>query len=99
MSKDPKGNGCLLEVLGAIVLFFVWLIIATHISDTRAPRTAETLGFTNVEVQSSTIWFTQFRGCGVDNMKLWRVTGVNPQGQHVKFLVCGDIFSNTLRVK
>lgn len=89
-----------LRVIGTLVIVVVWWIWAASLSDTRAPRTAETLGFTNVRVQDSSIWFIGFRGCGVGDMKMWYVSGDDPNGVRREFIVCGGAFKgNTLRVK
>jgi hypothetical protein len=83
-----------------VIFCIVWWIVAINIDDARAPRTAETLGFINVRVEDSTIWFTGFRGCGVGDMKMWYVSGVDPNGVRRSFIVCAGAFKgNTLRVK
>lgn len=95
-SSSRNGGG----LVGALLVFVVWWIVAANLSHTRPVRTAETHGFTDVTVTGSTIWFTQFRGCGPEDMRLWRVTATNPQGERRNFIVCGGMFKgNTLRVK
>lgn len=88
------------RLVGALIVFIVWGIIAANISDARAPRTAETLGFTDIHIKDSSIWFPGLRGCGVGDMKVWYVTGNDPRGIRRHFIVCGGLFKgNTLRVR
>ncbi|HSE61485.1 MAG TPA: hypothetical protein VLA88_04290 [Candidatus Saccharimonadales bacterium] len=82
------------------VVFLVWWVIAANLSGTRPVRTAETFGFTQVDVRSYHYWFPQLRGCGVGDMGFWRVSATNPQGKRVDFTVCGGMFKdNTIRVR
>lgn len=93
-------EGCLIRLVGGALAFLLWGIIAINISDARAPRTAETFGFTNVHVKDSSIWFPGLRGCGVGDLKIWYVMGNDPNGVRRHFIVCGGLFkANTLRVQ
>jgi hypothetical protein len=98
---DSKKGGCLGPLAILAIVFFGWWIIAAHFSDTRATRTGEVAGYTEVTVDSSTIWFTEFKGCGsLTTMKMWRVSGTDAHGVRRHFLVCGQMWSgNFIAVK
>ena len=98
-SPSSNNTGCL-SLFATFAIFITWWIVAAHISDTRATRTAETYGFTDVEVsKDSSIWFIWFKGCSPDDMKVWRVTGTNPRGERRSFVVCAGLSGNTIRVR
>lgn len=83
----------------------IWIVIvciaAFGFSDERPVRTAETFGFTKVQIESSSVMLLSFQGCGeLDSAKIWYMTGTNPQGEKRDFVVCGSLFGgNSLRVK
>jgi hypothetical protein len=77
-----------------------WWIIASNFSDERPVRAAEIMGFTQVRLEDSSILFPVFQGCGVGDMKVWYVSGVNSLGERHSFIVCGGILKgDTIRAK
>jgi hypothetical protein len=96
-SGNEGGKG--LSLLFFLLLYAISLICAANFSDTRPIRTAETLGFTDPQIVSSTIWFTGFKGCGVSDSKVWYMEATR-DGERVSFLVCGGLFrDNTVVVR
>lgn len=98
MSNNNSSGGFYGVLL--LLTYLISLIFAANFSETRPVRTAETFGYSNVRVVSSTIWFTSFKGCGVSDSKVWYVEADNSSGEHVSFLVCGGLFrDNTIVVR
>lgn len=92
---SSKGIG---ELLGLLIVVTAWWIAAANFSDERPYRAADVMGFTEVRMEDSSIFFPKFQGCSVDDMKVWYMTGINSRGERHEFIVCGGMFKgDTIR--
>jgi hypothetical protein len=92
----------ILGTLGVLVLAvgLVWGFGAITHNPEGAVSAATSMGFTQVEVQKSGIFFPGFRGCSDKDYSYYKITALNSQGQPVDLLVCKGLFKGyTVRVK
>ena len=92
--------GIIASLLGiVIVLGVMWGFGAMTHNPEGATAAATTMGFTQVEVQKSGIFFVGFHGCSDKDYSYYNVSALNPQGEPAELLVCKGLFKGyTVRV-
>lgn len=85
------------SVIGAVIGLAYICITSAIAHGNHGPETGSAMlnraGYTNVEYQDSSTWFTGHKGCsggGVDNIAL-KFTASDPDGAQVEVTVCGGL--------
>lgn len=67
-------------------------ILAHTVSESKALSAAEGIGYQNVTVIDSSTWFPGLKGCGRDDLRIFYVRGIAPDGEERNFIVCAGLF-------
>ena len=87
--------GCVWILL--IIMFFVGPLIGSFVKTDRAMTAMENAGYTDIQVGQRVEWFTTYRGCGFDDIVMFKIDKATaPNGVVVNnAVVCKGIFSGT----
>jgi hypothetical protein len=91
-------SGKAVVAVGIALIIVLALFGGVFIPDKNGPETVVKMGFTDPEIKYTSIFFSSFKGCAEDDLKMWKIEATNPAGQRVEVTVCdGFLKSPTVR--
>lgn len=91
-SSHGWGYPVALLVLLLAILFVVPPACSAATDDQKAIDAAENLGFTEVEIISKSAVYHVFGDCAKSDDARYKMSGINPAGKRVEFVVCAGVF-------
>lgn len=79
--------GCMAWVAAIVAFIVIYGALAASVPTSVAIRAAQGISLTHIRVVSSSIWAAELF-CGDDDIKVYKVTGDNAQGDRVTIRVC-----------
>lgn len=77
-----------INLLLGFTLFFTLTGCGAFVSEEDTAKAVEKQGYQNVQIQKKHIFFTNFLGCGENDVAMFKATATNSMGQKVDIIIC-----------